>query len=109
MTLYEKQCPYKVWYNFCLMPIIVCIVFLLFKNLELKSFKGLVTQFASGAFGVYLLHKPIQMVLIRSLGEISKKSMEILAVTVYVYLIPFVIVWSISKIPCCGKVLFRFK
>ncbi len=109
ITLYDKQYAYNVWYNYFSMPLIGIAWFLLLKNVQLKIGKSIITQTSMCSFGIYLLHRPVQMIIIRWIEKIGDKSIEMIVNVVGTYLLTFCIVWIICRVPHCGKIFFMYK
>lgn len=109
IILYEKQIQHKVWYDYFSMPIIGIAWFLLLKIMKLKKWKSIVTQLSMCSFGVYLLHIPVKIIIMRWIEKIGDKSTELIVNVIATYLLTTCIVWLVCRIPGLGKILFLYK
>ena len=56
---------YNLWYDYFTLPLIATVIFLLIERLPIRStrLQHLLASLSACAFGMYLLHEPIQMLL----------------------------------------------
>ena len=56
---------YNLWYDYFTLPLIAAVIFLLIERLPIRSARSqhLLASLSACAFGMYLLHEPIQMLL----------------------------------------------
>lgn len=76
---------------------------------EIKKWKCIITQLSMCSFGIYLLHRPLQIIIIRQIEKIGDRSTEAVVNAIGTYLLSFGIVWLICRLPYCGKILFMYK
>ena len=102
---YRHNVAYQVWYN-CIFILItsVCIFEIVsrWKRIPCKRF---VRSLATCSFGIYLIHKPILMVIQRFV-VIEKSCVELIVTCILTLLISWCAVWILNKIPKVGRILF---
>ena len=100
---------YHIWYDFCLLPIAAVSVFICLKDLKCKIFHGLVTKISICAFGIYLIHALVIMVILkyRLLHCIAVDELRIVVFSIVMFILSFAIAILIKKIPYAGKILIR--
>ncbi len=102
---YEHKVAYQVWYNCIFLLITSTCIFEIMSRWKRIPFKRLVRSLATCSFGIYLIHKPILMMIQRYV-VIDRSSVE-LAVTCALTLgISWGAVWLLNKIPKVGRILF---
>lgn len=102
--LYSAGFQYNIWYDFLpLIPASVCL-FELFSRIKFPS-SGLITYLSKASFGIYLVHSPIRILLIRHI-PIADSYIKFTVVYVCTLLVSCLFVFVFSRIRFLKKVLF---
>lgn len=104
---YSREYKYNVWYNCAFLFAAGVCLFELFSRLTIKE-NSLVKNLAKCSFGIYLIHNPIRMMFVRYL-HLDSNVVKIAVVFTLTFLISWLMVHVIGKIPKAGKVLFYMK
>ena len=102
--LYRHGIRYNVWYNYFPLIIAAACLFELASRVRLSP-SGLVTQLATYSFGIYLVHSPIRILLIRCLPT-ANPFVKLLIVYVGTLLFSFLFVFVCSRVRLIKKLLF---
>lgn len=105
---YEHNVAYQVWYNCIFILITSVCVFEIVSRWKRIPLKRIVRSLATCSFGVYLIHKPI-LIVIQHTVLIEKSSIQLLVTSVLTLLISWLCVWVLNKIPKVGRILFFIK
>lgn len=102
---------YKVWYDFILLPFAASAVFALIKGSNIyRKCPRVWNQLSTCSFGIYLIHKPIQSILMKLLDFHSVNTpIRILILWLLVFILSWGIVTAVSRISKIGKWLFMVK
>ncbi|MBR5932096.1 MAG: acyltransferase [Lachnospiraceae bacterium] len=104
---FGKGYRYLVWYTFFTMPLIGALLFCLLAQIRPGKVLGtIVVPVSLSAFGIYLIHELIVIPAADLLGPHLGNLAEIIILTVGAFLISFILVELISRIPHVGKTLF---
>ena len=105
---YMHGVTYNVWYNSASLIVADLAIFILLSRTSFK-FGKLASSISIASFGIYLVHNPINMILVRYYQS-GVSSWERLAV---VFLITFALSWGIvvllGKVKLISQVLFYQK
>lgn len=83
-----------------MMPLIGAGIFITLMNIKFPSWIELPAKRLSiCSFGIYLLHDMLLVVEIRNIGVLDDKSTVVVVLAVGIYLLSYLIVEGISKIP----------
>lgn len=120
--LMESRREYlNLWYDFLLLPLIAFLVFSILIKVKKIATNFFIKQTARLSFGIYLVHRPIQMLfeqensnfkIIRVFYDFSSNYSPISQVFIHFivsFVISFIIVLLISYIPFINRILFRIK
>lgn len=105
LTAYHFGYGYNPWYNFAPLPISALCFFELISRSNLKIYPKAIKGLARSSFGIYLVHNPIRMILVRYIN-IPRSMGKLLLIYTIVFFVSWVIVIMIGKIPKAGKILF---
>lgn len=108
---YQVGKGYKVWYDFVLLLPIAMFVFMILKNVGVNVWGQCIwRRLAVDSFGIYLIHKPIQNVLLEYLPwdgcSIVSKALLSFVVT---FLLSWSFVYMVAKVSSVGRWLFLIK
>lgn len=102
--LYSKQVRYNIWYDSpFLLVASVCLFALFYKN-RIISVTSWIKRIAICSFGIYLVHRPVQFVLIKYINVGNPWKLFVLWIISFI--ISWLIVEVINKIPKLGRLLF---
>lgn len=104
---YECGVGYNVWYNNASLVLTALIIFELFSRLKLKSYAW-IRSLSLCSFGIYLIHNPIIMILLRYLS-VENNVLKIVVVFVLSLLSSWLLVFIISKRKKISRILFFTK
>lgn len=100
LAYFAQGIAWQVWYNYYMMPLIGAGIFITLMNIKFPSWIELPAKRLSiCSFGIYLLHDMLLVVEIRNIGVLDDKSTEVVVLAVGIYLLSYLIVEGISKIP----------
>ena len=107
MTMTQLYRSYHVWYDFCLLPIASIFIFIYFKDLKFQF--SLASRISDCAFGIYLIHALFVAVILkyRLLHSIAVDELRIIIFTILLFVLSFVSVILIKKLPYLNKLLVR--
>lgn len=107
---YRSGFDYRVWYTFPVLAVAALFLTDWLRQLDMGSLQPVMQLTSECAFGIFLLHKPIQM-LIRDTGIFLRmpESLAALTCTVLSFLLSLAGVWLLAKIPGVGQWLFLMK
>lgn len=90
------------------MPLLGAAVFLILMNIRLpKRLNCIAARFSICSFGIYLLHDMILMCLVQKIGIRGDKSAEVILLAVGTYILSYLIVEILSKIPRVGMLFLK--
>lgn len=104
----DKGYAYNVWYNnACLF---ICAI-LLFEFISRKARieRGYIKNLSKCSFGIYLIHNPICLILGKWIDFRGILPIKVLELFFCVFLISWLIVCVVGRMPKIGKVLFYIK
>ena len=83
--------------------------FMALKDIKLSMFKDLILKLSNCSFGMYLSHMLFIFIFTKCelLNFISSKSLKIIILAVTVYILSFIFVMLLKKLPRLGKILVR--
>ena len=98
-----------MWYNFCSLPLAASCIFIYFKDKKCKFFREWISKISDCSFGIYLIHVLIMDFFWKYeiLNSIENERLHTIIFTFLIFLISFVTVFFLKKIPYIGKILFR--
>ena len=100
IRIYATGYMYSIWYNNFLLPVMGTCMFLEMEKIHLKSAcSKIVRRLSTDAFGVFLLHEPVLMVMMRYAGGPSGRAEDVVLVEILVSAISFAAVELLSAIP----------
>lgn len=107
---YRNGFDYRVWYSFPLLSAGALFAADFLRQLDTGKLQPLFRLTSECAFGIFLLHKPLQM-LIRDTGIFLKmpESLAALTCTVLSFGLSLLGVWLLAKVPGVGKWMFLMK
>ena len=100
---------FNMWYDICLLPIITISIFVLCKEMKFSRFRKLITAISKCSFGMYLTHMIFILTFSKYgfLNFIASEELRILLLTITVFVVSFVFVMLLSKLPKLGRILVR--
>lgn len=107
---YRGGFDYRVWYSFPLLSLGALFLTDFLRKLDMGKLQPIFRLTSECAFGIFLLHKPLQM-LIRDTGIFLRmpESLAALTCTVLSFCLSLLGVWLLAKVPGVGKWLFLMK
>lgn len=102
---YEHQVAYQVWYNCIFILITAICIFEIISRWNQIPCKKIVRSLATCSFGIYLIHKPILMVIQRYV-VIERNSVQLVVTCILTLVISWGAVWLLNKVPKLGRILF---
>lgn len=107
---YRGGFDYRVWYSFPLLSLGALFLTDFLRKLDMGRLQPIFRLISECAFGIFLLHKPLQM-LIRDTGIFLRmpESLAALTCTAMSFVLSLLGVWLLAKIPGVGKWLFLMK
>lgn len=108
LYLYYKGYSFSLWYDFPLLPIASILLFQFLKDMELPDkIQRLMTVISKYSFAIYLIHKPIQILLEKYFPLLSVKApVKLLILWFFIFILSFIGAFILSRIKWIGKYLF---
>ena len=110
-VMLNKGTDFRIWYDFPTIPFVGAVAFLLLKRIHPSpSLQKVFLELSVCSFGIYLVHKPVLELLKRCLPAFHPV-LEVIAFTVIVFVVSFLVVTLIGRIGAgrVGKILFLRK
>ena len=100
---------YHIWYDFCLLPMASMFIFIYLKDLRCRFLGGLITKISTCAFGIYLVHALLVIIFLKYhiMNFIANDELRIVVFSLVIFVLSFISVILLKKIPYAGKILFR--
>ena len=101
---------YHVWYDFCLLPITSMLIFICFKDMKFNGpLRILITKISECSFGIYLVHVLFVALILKLnlLDFIVSIELKSITMTFTIFVLSFIAVMILKKIPRLGKILVR--
>ena len=100
---------FHLWYDFFLIPPTVILIFILCRDIKLNFFKSLIEKISKCSFGMYLIHVFYIGFILKFglINFIAVDEIKILTLTILIYILSFVSVLILKKLPFIGKILVR--
>lgn len=107
---YNNGFDYRVWYSFPLLSVAALFAVDFLRKLDMGRLQFAFRLVSECAFGIFLLHKPLQM-LLRDTGLffLVPKAVAVVTMTVLSFALSLLDVWLLAKIPFAAKWLFLMK
>lgn len=110
LTRYADGVKYAIYYDSMLLLIPSVCIFELISRREPARGSGILRWLAGFAFGVYLTHNPVRIILLRAAGNWAcAKELKIFIVMIISLALGFAVAWLISLIPKAGNYLIYRK
>ena len=100
---------FHLWYDFLTIPPTAVAIFILLRDMKLKIFSSLVEKISLCSFGMYMIHVFLIGALLKFklLSFIISDELRVVVLTVVVYVLSFIAVMLLKKLPFVGKILVR--
>ena len=100
---------YRVWYDFFLQPIAAILIFNSLKSIKFNKLSSLILNISNCSFGMYLIHIIFIFVLSKYnlLNFIVINELRIIISFVITFILSFIAIMCLKKIPRLGKILVR--
>jgi len=105
---YWNGIKYAVWYNNATLFVAAFSIFAFMARIKAVKDNAAIKNLAICSFGIYLIHNPIIMLLIRNVS-FTHSSVRVIVVFAITVAISWSVVYCISQIRHIGKVLFFIK
>lgn len=115
LYLYRLGYTYNVWYDNGLLMICTVFVMVLFsKTIATKKIADVIMRFfrclSRDSFGIYLIHMLVMIILKPFVDSaFSSYPIRFVILSVAVFIISWVLVDFVSRIPKIGKILFNMR
>lgn len=102
------EISYNVWYDCAFLIICSLSIFILMSRTKHRKIAigHVITRTSVYAFGIYLVHKPLNMILISCL-DITPRIAKVFEVSVITFIVSWFIVWLLSKVKIISKLFFN--
>lgn len=101
---YNKGIEYQIWYDNATLIITCLALFVILSRINFLS-SSLITRTSLYAFGIYLIHNPIAMLLVREL-KISNNGIKYIITLLITFVISWLVVYVVSRCKKIAKVVF---
>lgn len=112
LLIYKNNYEYPVWYNCGLLLITAFFLFNFFSQIKKIRFNAILYilyNLADCSFGIYLVHRPIQLVLQKFFNFDGRLSTNVLVLWITSFCISWLVVAFLGKIPKLKKLLFLLR
>ena len=113
--LHANGSQYNLWYSFFTVPPMAYCLFDLLKLIPWRRYTGFIRRISICSFGIYLIHRPVQMTLEREDSFFTNMTSGIPAVgtmwllLLFSFFISFGITEGLGQIPIVGNLLVRIR
>lgn len=100
---------FNLGFYICTFPLAAAATFMALKDIKLSRFKNLILNISNCTFGMYLSHMLFIFIFTKYelLDFISSKALRIIILAAVVYILSFILVTLLKKLPYIGKILTR--
>ena len=100
---------FNIGFYICTFPLAAAATFMVLKDIKLSRFKNLILNISNCTFGMYLSHMLFIFIFTKYelLNFISSKALRIIILAIIVYILSFVFVMLLKKLPYIGRTLTR--
>ena len=106
--LYSRNVRYNIWYDSIFLLGAGISLFTLLEKADFIKIHWLIQRISICSFGIYIIHRPVQYILNRYLIP-QIWHIGVIMLWISSFLLSWLIVESINKIPKAGKILFLIK
>ncbi len=113
--LHANGSQYNIWYSFFTLPPIAYCLFDFLKRIKVRRGLGFIRRISICSFGIYLMHRPIQMILEREDSFFSSMTANMEPIwamwllLIFSFFISYGITEGLSRIPAAGNLLVRVR
>ena len=115
LYLHSKESQYNLWYTFFTLPPMAYCLFDLLKIIPWSKHTGIIRRLSICSFGIYLIHRPVQMIFEKEGGffiNLTSGTEPVVAMwllMLFSFFISYGITEGLGHIPIIGNLLVRIK
>lgn len=106
---FSKGKQFNLWYHFIGVFVCTICIFSAFVNIPKIPISKVFYHFSKNSFGIYLIHLPLQMALLRYANLPRNNPFSVVLMWVAPLIVSDILVTVLSKIPKIGKRIFLMK
>lgn len=113
--LHANGSRYNLWYSFFTLPPMAYCLFDLLRRIRWNKYNGIIRRFSICSFGIYLMHRPVQMILEREdsfFSHMTSNTAPIFTMwllVIFSFFISYGITEGLGHIPIVGNIMVRMR